>query len=151
MKSVPILLLMLVSLGLCAVSVAQWRREAVFRQRLVEADALVQDEREARREATDRAASFEREIARLTQLRADTEAKLVEVTDSLNAAQKALAGAAATADDRARSVEAHNAAITEANARLQQVTEERDRALAELNERTRAYNELMTKNNKGGR
>jgi hypothetical protein len=148
MKVTPVLALMLVSLGLCVVSVAQWRRESVFRQRLAEAAARLQEESEGRLEAVGKAGVYEKEIARLTQLRADTEAKLVETTDALTTAQNQLAGAGAASGERAREVEAQNQAITEANARLQQVTAERDRALEELNQRTRAYNELMTRYNK---
>jgi hypothetical protein len=134
MKVTPVLPLLLVSLGLCGVSVAQWRREAVFRQRLAEAAGQVQVESAARLEAARKAGAFEKEIARLTQLRGDVEAKLIETSE--------VAGA------RSREVEVHNAAITEANSRLQQVTAERDRAVEELNQRTRAYNELMTQYNK---
>lgn len=147
MKITPVSALLVVSLGLCVVSVAQWRREAVFRQRLAEADARLREESDARLEAVTRAGAFEKEIARLTQLRADTEARLIETTDALTAAQKELAGAGAATGERAREVEAQNQAITEANARLQQVTAERDRALEELNQRTRAYNELMQRFN----
>ena len=148
MKITPVLLLIIVSLGLCVVSVAQWRREADFRQRLAEAAAQVKAESAARLEAVEKAGAYEKEIARLTQLRADTEARLVETNDALVAARKQLEGASEAIGERAREVGAHNAAVTEANRRLQEVTAERDRAVEELNQRTRAYNELMVKYNK---
>jgi chromosome segregation ATPase len=151
MKPTLVRLLVLVSLALCGVSVAQWRREAALRQRLAEAGAQRQAEAAARLEAIEKSAVLEKEIARLTQLRADTEAKLVEVTDELAAARKRVAGTSDALGERNRAVEEHNAAITEANARLQQVTAERDRALDDLNQRTRAYNDLMTKVNRSGR
>lgn len=148
MKNSPVLMLVLVSLGLCVVCVAQWHREAAFRHHLAVAANELQSASVAHHEVIENSSAFEKEIARLTQLRADTEAKLVEVTDQLTAARKLAAGAGDVLGDRNRAVEAHNAAMTEANARLQQVTAERDHALEDLNQRTRAYNELITKFNK---
>lgn len=151
MKNLPVTLLIALALALCAVCVAQWRRESVFRHRLAEAGALLKAEVEACREIAGKAAGFEQEIARLTQLRADTEAKLVEVTDELTATRQRIAGAGAEAAEHARAVEAQNAAIVEANTRLEAVTSERDRLVEELNRRTRAYNELMARQNRGAR
>jgi chromosome segregation ATPase len=138
-----LLALVMASLGLCVVTVAQWRREHHFRQRLAEAEATLQSEKAARREVTEKSEALTREITRLTQLRADTEAKLVEVTDALTAARQAEEGVGKAAEERRQLVTAHQAAIAEANARLQRLTAERDEALEELNKRTRAYNELM--------
>jgi chromosome segregation ATPase len=151
MKNLPVSLLILVSLGLCVVCVAQWRRESAFRQKIVEANATLQAEAEARNALEDKVAAYEQEITRLAQLRADTEAKLVEITDELTGMQSKIAESGQAAMERAREVEAQNAAITEANTRLQQVTAERDHAIEELNKRTRAYNELMARQSQGAR
>lgn len=151
MKNLPVSLLIIASLGLCVVCVAQWRRESTFRQKIAEGLTALQAEAEAGRSLAEKVAGYEQEIARLTQLRADTEAKLIEVTDELTGIRSQLTESGLAAVERAREVDAQNAAITEANARLQQVTAERDQAIEELNKRTRAYNDLMARQNQGAR
>lgn len=168
--------LLLAALALCGVSVAQWLREAAFREEIASLTANLQAENALRVAAEEKAAAFEQEIARLTQLRADTEARLLEVTDELTQtqadqlhrglsiavlaseltqsrsraalAEKRLAEAAAAMAERGTGVDAQNEAITTANARLKALTAERDQAIAELNARSKAYNELVTKYNK---
>ncbi|MFN0126458.1 MAG: hypothetical protein ACKV19_07235 [Verrucomicrobiales bacterium] len=151
MKNLPVSLLIFASLGLCVVCVAQWRRESAFRQIIVEAQAALRAEVGAGRALAEKVAAYELEISRLTQLRADTEAKLIEVTDELTQIRSRIAESGQATAERAREVEAQNVAITEANARLQQVTAERDQAIEELNKRTRAYNDLMARQNQGAR
>jgi chromosome segregation ATPase len=176
MKSTLNTLLILVALGLCGLSVVQWKREAALRARVAEVTKMLQVENRARVESEEKAAAFEKEIARITQLREDTEAKLLEVTEELVATQadqlqrgfsiavlsveiaqaRALAGAAeqqlaatqSAIGDRNDAVVQQNEAITTANERLKQLAAERDKAIAELNARTRAYNELVEKYNK---
>jgi len=151
MKNALVLLLVLTALALCGVSVAQWRREAALRGRIAEADARLREKTAALAEAGEKSDVLDQEITRLSQLRADTEAKLLEVTDELAAARKLLEGSGAALGDRHRAVEEQNAAITAANARLRQITAERDRAIEQLNQRTRAFNELTAKYHQRGR
>jgi septal ring factor EnvC (AmiA/AmiB activator) len=166
--------LLLAALALCGVSVAQWLREAAFREEITSLTAQLQAENELRIAIEEKAAAFEQEIARLTQLRADTEARLLEVTDELTRTQAdqlhrgySIAVLAAelmqcrTSADRAEkrladTIAVLNAqdgggqkeALTTANTRLKALTAERDQAIAELNARTKAYNELVAKYNK---
>ncbi len=176
MKKTLTALLILAALGLCGLSVAQWQREARLRAEIGRITGLYQAENQLRVKTEEKAAAFEQEIARLTQLRADTEARLLEVTDELTATQTdqlqrgfsiAVLGSELTASrerlqlaeqrlaefskliaERQESVTDQNTVITEANARLKQLAAERDKAIAELNTRTKAYNELVEKYNK---
>lgn len=176
MKRTLTTLLILIALGLCGLSVVQWQREAALRERVAEITKLLQEENQARVDVEEKAAAFEKEIARISQLRADTEAKLLEVTDQFIATQTdqlqrgfsiavlsaELSQARAIADlaanqiaesttaigDRNSAVSQQNEAITTANERLKQLTTERDKAIADLNLRTKAYNELVEKYNK---
>lgn len=176
MKKTLTALLLLAALGLCGLSVAQWRRESQLRAEIDRITRLYQAENQLRVETEEKAAAFEQEIARLTQLRADTEARLIEVTDELtttrtdqlqrgvsiavisaevttararaDAAEKQLAEFSQLIAERQQDVSGQNTAITEANARLKQLAAERDQAIAELNTRTKAFNELVEKYNK---
>jgi chromosome segregation ATPase len=176
MKRTLTTLLILAALGLCGLSAVQWQREAALRQRVAEVTQMLQAENQARVGAEEKAAAFEKEIARITQLRADTEAKLLEVTEQLvttqadqlqrgfsiavlsaelsqsqskiDLAEKTLADSTATITERNSDVSQQNQAITTANERLKQLTSERDQAIGELNARTKAYNELVEKYNK---
>ena len=176
MKKTLTVLLLLTSLALCGLSVVQWTREAELREESRQLASQLQAENQLRVETEEKAAAYEVEIARITQLRADTEAKLLEVTDQLTltqtdqlqrgwsiailsselaqarnlaaAAEKQLAETAAAMAERNSSVSDQNSAITTANERLKQLTSERDKAIAELNARTKAYNDLVVKYNK---
>jgi chromosome segregation ATPase len=176
MKRTLTTLLILTALGLCGLSVMQWQREAALRQRVAEVTQMLQVENLERVKAEEKAAAFEKEIARITQLRADTEAKLLEVTEQLvttqadqlqrgfsiavlsaelsqvqakvKLAEKTLADSTAAITERNSDVSEQNQAITTANERLKQLTSERDQAIGELNARTKAYNELVEKYNK---
>jgi len=145
MRVSPVPLLLGVTLALCGLCIAQWFRESTLRHRLDDARTQITAEVAAHHETTKKLSALENEIARISQLRADTEAKLLEVTDALTDAQSRLTQTAAAVADHNDLVQAHNDALTEANQRLQRVTAERDHALQELNQRTRAYNDLRAR------
>ncbi len=176
MKKLLTALLLISSLALCGLSVVQWQREAALRGRIEEITRLLHEENQLRVATEEKAATYEKEIARITQLRADTETRLLEVTDELNltqadqlqrgyslavlaaeliqaratvdAAEKRLTETTSAIANRNDDVTAQNTAIQEANARLKQLATERDKAITELNARTKAYNDLVEKYNK---
>lgn len=176
MKRLLIFLLVLVSLGLCAVSVEQWRREARLRGAIEDLVKKLQAENLAKVEALRKVREYEMEIERLTALRAEVEAKLVEMTRSFNdlggdnrargitiavymmklndsmmgyeAARIALGQGTEAIKDRNTAVTGANDAIQQQNAMLKKVADERDSAIAKLNARTREYNEVVEKYNK---
>jgi chromosome segregation ATPase len=171
--------LMGVTLALCAVCVAQWAREAFFRGRINELERDVAGQGRLRAEAVAQAEVFTKEIERLTTLRADTEARLLEMTarvqameqeqglrdekrDALEsevqqlraegvAAREVLARSTAAVASQNNAVEEHNAIIEKASTQLKKVTAERDEAIEKLNARTRAYNELVNAQRKTAR
>ena len=168
-----------VTLALCAVCVAQWAREASFRARMNELERDLAGPGRLRAEAVAQAEVFTQEIERLTTLRADTEARLLEMTarvqeleqanrprdeklaalesevmqlrDEAGAAREALARSTAAVAGQNSAVEEHNAIIEKASTQLKKVTAERDEAIEKLNARTRAYNELVNAQRKTGR
>ena len=176
MKKTLTLLLLVSALALCGLSVVQWLREAELRAEIQSLTLQLQAETQLRIETQEKAAAFELEIARLTQLRADTEAKLLAVTEELTLtqtdqlqrgvsiallaneyaqarsqaqlAEQRLAETTAAIANRNEDVTGQNTAITTANERLKKLTAERDTAIAELNARTKAFNDLVTKYNK---
>lgn len=176
MKRILISLLIVIALGLCVLSIVQWQREAALRQRIAAVTQLLQDENKLRVAVEEKAAAFEKEIARISQLRADTEAKLLEVTEQFvttqsdqlqrgfiiavlsaelsqaraiaDLASKQVAESTTAISDRNSAVTQQNEAINTANERLKQLAAERDKAIGELNARTKAYNELVEKYNK---
>jgi len=175
-KKILTLLLLISTLALCGLVVAQWLREAEYRAEIDHLITDLQAENKLRVATEEKAAAYEVEIARITQLRADTEAKLLEVTDEFvltrtdqlqrglsivilsnelaqtrtkaDAADKRLSETTAAVADRNTSVTEQNTAIATANERLKQLASERDKAIDELNARTKAYNELVLKYNK---
>jgi hypothetical protein len=175
-KKVLTILLVLTAVALCALSVAQWVRENRLREAIASLHDQLDAEHKLRVDTEAKVVALELENARISQLRADTEARLLEVTEELNITQrdqlqrgasiivlvneltksrekvlvteKLLAEANAAMENRATDVTEQNGAITEANARLKQLTAERDKAIAEANERTKAYNALVEKYNK---
>lgn len=180
MKKTLTVLLLVSALALCGLSVVQWLREAELRAEIQSLTLQLQAETQLRIETQEKAAAFELEIARLTQLRADTEAKLLAVTEELTLtqtdqlqrgvsiallaneyaqarsqarsqaqlAEQRLAETTAAIANRNEDVTGQNTAITTANERLKKLTAERDTAIAELNARTKAFNDLVTKYNK---
>jgi chromosome segregation ATPase len=176
LKKTLTILLLLAALALCGLSVVQWLREAELRTEIQSLTLQLQTETQLRIETQEKAAAFELEIARLTQLRADTEAKLLAVTEELTLtqtdqlqrgvsiallanefaqarsqaqlAEQRLAETTAAIANRYEDVTGQNTAITTANERLKKLTAERDAAIAELNTRTKAFNDLVTKYNK---
>jgi chromosome segregation ATPase len=176
LKKTLTVLLLVSALALCGLSVVQWLREAELRAEIQSLTLQLQAETQLRIETQEKAAAFELEIARLTQLRADTEAKLLAVTEELTLtqtdqlqrgvsiallaneytqarsqaqlAEQRLAETTAAIANRNEDVTGQNTAITTANERLKKLTAERDTAIAELNARTKAFNDLVTKYNK---
>lgn len=176
MKRLLITLLVLVSLGLCAVSVEQWRREARLRGAIEDLIKKLQAENLAKVEALRKVREYEREIERISAIRAEVEAKLVEVTRDLNnlttdnvargitiaiymlelnhsqrgaqAAQLARGQEANAIQDRNTAVSGQNDVIQKQNAMLKQLVQERDDAISKLNTRTRELNEVVEKYNK---
>jgi chromosome segregation ATPase len=176
LKKTLTVLLLFSALALCGLSVVQWLREAELRAEIQSLTLQLQAETQLRIETQEKAAAFELEIARLTQLRADTEAKLLAVTEELTLtqtdqlqrgvsiallaneyaqarsqaqlAEQRLAETTAAIANRNEDVTGQNTAITTANERLKKLTAERDTAIAELNARTKAFNDLVTKYNK---
>jgi chromosome segregation ATPase len=168
-----------VTLALCALCVAQWAREASFRARMNELERDLVGQGRLRSEAVAQAEVFTQEIERLTTLRADTEARLLEMTarvqeleqanrprdeklaalesevtqlrDEAGAAREALARSTAAVAGQNSAVEEHNAIIEKASTQLKKVTAERDEAIEKLNARTRAYNELVNAQRKTAR
>ncbi len=84
MKRLLTTLLVLISLGLCTVSVVQWQRETRLRGHILDLIKRLEAENAMRIEAERKVREYEKEIARLTELRAEVEAKLVEVSREYN-------------------------------------------------------------------
>lgn len=176
MKRLLIFLLVLVSLGLCAVSVEQWRREARLRVAIEDLIKKLQAENLAKVEALRKVREYEMEIERLTALRAEVEAKLVEMTRDFNrlngdniargitiaiymlhlnqsqigleSARVALGQGTDAINTRNTAVAGANETITQQNTMLKKLAADRDAAIAKLNAQTRDYNELVEKYNK---
>lgn len=176
MKAFLFSLLTLFVLGLCGVCLVQWQREFVLNARIDEITAQLVAENKLRIEFEEKAMRFEQEIARLTTLRADTEAALLDATEQVQlltvdqsgrgyslgvwmnaasgakaelAAYKRLAGEGTDAlKDRNTEVTSQNQAIEKANATIKELVTERDGVINQLNARTREYNELVEKYNK---
>lgn len=176
MKRLLNTLLIVISLGLCVVSVVQWKREARLRGHIADLVKRLEAENAARVEAERKVREYEREIARLTELRAEIEAKLLEVTRDYNdlsrdsvargitiavymrefmqaqagfeAARLAIGKEGAAIKEHNAAVTAQNEAIGKQNAMLKQLASERDAAIEKLNARTLEFNELVEKYNK---
>jgi septal ring factor EnvC (AmiA/AmiB activator) len=84
MKRLLTTLLVLISLGLCVVCVVQWQREDRYRGHIADLVKRLEAENRAKVEALRKVREYEKEIARLTEIRAEVEAKLVEVTRDYN-------------------------------------------------------------------
>lgn len=176
MKRFLQILLMFICLGLCGICIIQWQREHVLRTRIDELTQLLVQENKKRVEFEEKAARFEQEIARITTLRNQTEAALLDATENVQqltadqssrgfsiailssaylqarteaAALRDLAGQGASAiQQRNEVVAGQNAAIAKANTQLQQLAKDRDEAIRQLNLRTQEFNELVEKYNK---
>jgi len=176
MKRLLIILLGLISLGLCALSVVQWEREARLRGHITDLIKRLEAENAAKVEALRKVREYEREIERINTLRAEVEAKLVEVTREFNgltidniargitiaiymlelnqsqhgviAARGALAQEATAITDRNTAVAGQNTLIDKQNTMLKELAQERDNAISKLNARTRELNDLVEKYNK---
>lgn len=179
MKRVLLALLVLISLGLCGICVVQWQREHRLRANIAALkDALV-EENQKRVEAEAKVEQYGQEIERLTSIRKEIEARLLDLTEEVHNltddqsargysiavmmnktmraeneldAYKKLAGQGTDAlKKHNETVGAQNSAIEKANAQLRQLAKERDEAIEKLNARTREFNELVEKYNKLGR
>jgi len=171
MKKVVLGLLFASVLGLCGLSVLQWLREARLRQANERLHGQLDDEHGMRVEAEKKVAALEQENARITQLRMDTEAKLLELSETYRLTQEDQLGRGASiiiltnemlkAQSKVSALEValsraqeqvtandSTTVISEANERLKKLTAERDEAIRQANERTKAYNELAAKYNK---
>ncbi len=176
MKRLLTTLLILISLGLCVISVVQWQRETRLRGHILDLVKRLEAENTMRIDAERRVRAYEKEIARLTALRAEVEAKLVEVSrecadlskDSMargisiaiymrevaqiqhgrEAAQIAFGKGASAIKDHNAVVNTQNSAMEKQNDLLKQLVEERNDAISKLNARTREFNELVEKYNK---
>ncbi len=175
MKRLFTILLILVALGLCAISVVQWKREVALRLEIEELTAKLNSEHEARVAAEEQAELYKEEIDRLTKLREEIEARLEEATDRVAVLSEDLIGrgmsisvlmqeirgmqielaqlrplideGAQSVEERNEAVAQQNAAIQKQNQMLKELAAERDGAIAKLNAQVKAYNELVEKYN----
>ncbi|WP_395735755.1 hypothetical protein [Prosthecobacter sp.] len=176
MKRLLITLLIFISLGLCGIMLVQWQREDRLRGHIGDLVKRLEAENVLRIEAERKVREYEKEIARLTELRAEVEARLVEVSREYNdlsadsvargitiaiymrelmqlqhgleATQLAFGKGAAAIKEHNAVVTTQNTAMEKQNELLKQLAEERNDAIAKLNARTREFNELVEKYNK---
>ncbi|MBL9116715.1 MAG: hypothetical protein JNJ83_17035 [Verrucomicrobiaceae bacterium] len=176
MKSLLQGLLVIISLGLCAVCVVQWTLEAKLRDHITGLNKQLVSENDARIEAERKNAEYVREIERLETLRAEANARLNEALEELSlgvcveyghryalalaegdlaaaksetaAALKQLGSEVGNIKDFNANVQAQNEAIEKQNALLKKLAAERDDAISKLNARTKEFNELADKYNK---
>jgi len=176
MKRLLNTLLVVISLGLCAVCMVQWQREARLRGHILDLVKRLEAENTLRIEAERKVREYEKEIARLTELRAEVEARLVEVSREYNnlsadsvargisiaiymrevaQMQHGLEATQRAFGKEAEAIKSHNSVVTTQNSAmekqnelLKQLAEERNDAIAKLNARTREFNELVEKYNK---
>lgn len=176
MKRLLTTLVVFISLGLCVVCLVQWERETRLRGHILDLVKRLEAENAMRIDAERKVREYEKEIARLTELRAEVEAKLVEVSrecgdlsrDStargisiaiymrevaqmqhgLAATQLAFGKGTAAIKDHNAVVTTQNSAMEKQNELLKQLVEERNDAISKLNARTREFNELVEKYNK---
>ncbi len=169
-------LLVVISLGLCVVCLVQWQREARLRGHIDDLAKRLVAENSMRIDAERKVREYEKEIARLTELRAEVEARLVEVSREYNdlsadsmargisiaiymrevaQMQHGLAATQRAFGKEAEAIKSHNSVVTTQNSAmekqnelLKQLVEERNDAISKLNARTREFNELVEKYNK---
>jgi chromosome segregation ATPase len=179
MKRTLHILLILLSLSLCAICIVQWVREEHLRGHILTLQNQLKAENTARIQAERKAAEYAREIERLEALRAEVEAKLLTVTEELGAIsadsvargytlanflaermqtqerlaalENALGKGSEALQKHSTSVTAQNEAITRQNELLKKLVSERDSAIEKLNTRTREFNDLVEKYNKLGK
>jgi chromosome segregation ATPase len=179
MKRALLVLLVLISLGLCGICVVQWQREFRLRAHIAALKDALAEENHKRVEAEAKVEQYGQEIERLTSIRKEIEARLLDLTEEVRNltddqsargfsiavlmnkailaenqldAYKKLAGQGTDALKKHNdTVSAQNSAIEKANAQLRQLAGERDDAIEKLNTLTREFNELVEKYNKLGR
>ncbi|MDI1313473.1 hypothetical protein [Prosthecobacter sp.] len=176
MKRLLTTLVVLISLGLCVVCLVQWEREARLRGHILDLVKRLEAENAMRIDAERKVREYEKEIARLTELRIEMEAKLIAVSreysqlsaDStargisiavymrevaqmqhgLEATQAAFGKGTEALKGHNDVVTTQNSAMEKQNELLKQLVEERNDAITKLNARTREFNELVEKYNK---
>jgi chromosome segregation ATPase len=176
MKRILISLLVIISLGLCGICLAQWQREYRLRSSISDLRTALIAENKQRLEAEAKAEQYGQEIERLNAIRKEIEARLLDLTETVHdltkdqsargysiavlmnetirarselaAAQKLAGQGGEMLKKHNETVSAQNSAIEKANAQLRQLAQERDEAIRRLNERTREFNELVEKYNK---
>ena len=164
-----------VALALCGICTLQWLREADYRAHISQLGQKLMAENTARLEAERKTAEYAREVERVTQLRAETEEKLLAAVQELGLAEcsdyglryevyltqaallqaklelasasQALGTGSAAIAERNTAVQSQNAAIEKQNAALKQLVAERNAAIEKLNARTQEFNELAEKYN----
>lgn len=176
MKRLLTTLLVLISLGLCVVSLVQWQRETRLRGHILDLVKRLEAENTMRVDAERKVRACEKEIVRLTELRAEVEARLLEVSRECNAlsadsvargiviavymrdlgqlqhgleaTQAAFGKGSEALKDHNSVVTSQNSAMEKQNDMLKQLVSERNEAISKLNARTREFNELVEKYNK---
>ena len=149
----------IISLGivlaaLCGLCLWQWKREAEFRAAIGDYHTRLETETKVHTESRLRITALEAEVARLAELRDDTEAKYLETLAGLRALQPDWAQRGLTIEVLSRVsaaapvTESQNAAIQKQNGMLKTLAAERDAAIQKLNARTREFNTLTDKYNK---
>ncbi len=176
MKRLLTTLVIFISLGLCAVCLVQWERETRLRGHILDLVKRLEAENAMRIDAERKVREYEKEIARLTVLRAEMEAKLIEVSreysqlsaDSVARGitiaiymrevmqmQRGLEATQLAFGKGAEAIKGHNSVVTTQNSAmekqnelLKQLVDERNDAISKLNARTREFNDLVEKYNK---
>lgn len=176
MKRLLTTLVVLISLGLCVVCLVQWEREARLRGHILDLVKRLEAENAMRIDAERKVREYEKEIARLTELRIEMEAKLIalsreygqlsadstargisiavymrefaQMQHGLEATQAAFGKGTEALKDHNSVVTSQNSALEKQNELLKQLVEERNSAISKLNARTIEFNELVEKYNK---
>ena len=138
------------SLALSALCITQWLRESKIRSAALnqstEAARQIADLQSAAAKSTARLTAFESEIARLTALQQETAAALADANTKLKAITPP---DPATTEKLRADLTARNETITTQNEALKKLAAERDNLVRQLNERTRAWNDLVRKSSRG--
>ncbi|MES2705799.1 MAG: hypothetical protein V4726_04270 [Verrucomicrobiota bacterium] len=152
--------LIAISLGLCALVVAQWTQDSRRRQRqsVIEMQAMAAEATAS--DLQDKLHAWESEISRLTELSKTAAAREEELKKEIERLtgilkERDAAGAGAVPADYGANlrkleeeINKRNESITRLNASVLKATRERDDFAGRLNARTREFNDLTLKYNK---
>lgn len=155
-------LLIVISLGLSGLVIAQWVRDSAQRLEQAGLQARLMDSEATVADLNDKLKVWESELSRLTEVSKTAAAKeqeqaaeIARLTGILKERDAAQASAAAPPADYAdnlknlgEEVSKRNELITKANGSIQKLMRERDDFADRLNARTRELNELTVKYNK---